>query len=47
MPQTSAEKKFLQARVSKTHDNSNPKTAQKFTVARIQGFQKNITKGAA
>jgi len=45
MPQTKAEKKFLQTRVGKTHYNFPPLILSVHTLAEFQGFKKNMTGG--
>ena len=47
MPQIKAEKKFLQTRVRKTHDNFAPFILQNLLKAAFPGFRKNNTGGVA
>lgn len=47
MPQTKAEKKFSQIRVSKTNYNFAPLTIENPTLAKFQGFKQNQNGGAA
>ena len=47
MPQTKAEKKFLQTRVSKTNYNLTPLILENHTLDTFQGFKQNLIGGAA